>query len=50
MGGANTYLKLINKFSDDVLIIPLVGSVMEARFAERSAKLLIAKAKNLEVV
>ena len=43
MGSANTYLKLI-KFSDDVLIIPLVGSVMEARFAERAgAKLLICE-------
>lgn len=44
MGGANTYLKLISRFSDDVLIIPLVGSVMEAKFAERAgAKLIIAE-------
>ena len=44
MGGANTYLKLINKFNEDILIIPLVGSVMEARLAERAgAKLLICE-------
>lgn len=44
MGGANTYLKLLSRFGSDVLIIPLVGSVMEAKFAERAdAKLIIAK-------
>ncbi len=44
MGGANTYLKLINKFNENILIIPLVGSVMEARLAERAgAKLLICE-------
>ena len=44
MGGANTYLKLLSRFGADVLIIPLVGSVMEAKFAERAgAKLIIAE-------
>ena len=36
MGGANTYLKLISRFSKDVLIIPVVGSAMEAKLAERA--------------
>ena len=44
MGGANTYLKLISKFSQDVLIIPLVGSSIEAKLAERAgAKLIICE-------
>ena len=44
MGGANTYLKLISRFSDDVLIIPVVGSTMEAKLAERAgAKLIICE-------
>ena len=46
MGGANTYLKLISRFSDDVLIIPVVGSSMEAKLAEREgAKLIICEGK-----
>ena len=28
MGGANIYLKLISKYGEDVLIVPLVGSKM----------------------
>ncbi len=36
MGGANIYLKLIKKYGEDVTIIPLVGSVMEAKLAERA--------------
>ena len=44
MGGANTYLKLIPKFGEDITIIPLVGSVAEAKFAERvGAKMLICE-------
>jgi enoyl-[acyl-carrier protein] reductase II len=44
MGGANVYLKLISKYGDDVLIIPLVGNVMEAKLAERAgAKLIICE-------
>ena len=44
MGGANTYLKLIPKFGEDITIIPLVGSVTEAKFAERvGAKMLICE-------
>ena len=44
MGGINTYLKLISKFSKDVLIIPVVGSVMEAKLAERAgAKSIICE-------
>jgi enoyl-[acyl-carrier protein] reductase II len=44
MGGANTYLKLISKFSKDVLIIPVVGSSIEAMLAERAgAKLIICE-------
>jgi enoyl-[acyl-carrier protein] reductase II len=44
MGGANVYLQLIQKYGDDVLIIPLVGNVMEAKLAERSgAKLIICE-------
>ena len=44
MGGANTYLKLIPKFGEDITIIPLVGSVAEAKFAERAgAKMLICE-------
>ena len=40
----NTYLKLISKFSDDILIIPIVGSSMEAKLAERTgAKLIICE-------
>ena len=41
MGGAQTYLKLIPKFGEGVLIIPLVGSVIEAKFAERAGARLI---------
>lgn len=36
MGGANTYLPLLKLYGDEVVIIPLVGSVMEAKLAERS--------------
>jgi enoyl-[acyl-carrier protein] reductase II len=44
MGGANVYLKLIPKYGEDVLIIPLVGCVMEARLAERAgAKAIICE-------
>ena len=44
MGGASTYLKLLTKFSDDVLIIPVVGSSMEAKLSERAgAKLIICE-------
>ena len=44
MGGANTYLKLISRFSKDILIIPVVGSAMEAKLAERAgAKLVICE-------
>ena len=44
MGGANTYLKLISRFSKDVLIIPVVGSAMEAKLAERAgAKSIICE-------
>lgn len=41
MGGANTYLKLISKYGTDVLIIPLVGSVTEAKIAERAGAQII---------
>ena len=41
MGGANTYLKLISKYGSDVLIIPLVGSVIEAKIAERAGAQII---------
>jgi len=44
MGGASVYLKLIKKYGEDVLIIPLVGSVMEAKLAERAgAKAIICE-------
>lgn len=44
MGGANVYLQLIQKYGDDVLIIPLVGNVMEAKLAERAgAKAIICE-------
>jgi enoyl-[acyl-carrier protein] reductase II len=44
MGGANVYLRLIPKYGEDVLIIPLVGSVMEAKLAERAgAKAIICE-------
>jgi enoyl-[acyl-carrier protein] reductase II len=44
MGGANVYLKLIPKYGEDVLIVPLVGSVMEAKLAERAgAKVIICE-------
>lgn len=44
MGGSNVYLKLIPKYGEDVLIIPLVGSVMEAKLAERAgAKAIICE-------
>ena len=44
MGGSNVYLKLISKYGEDVLIIPLVGSVMEAKLAERAgAKAIICE-------
>ncbi len=36
MGGAAIYLKLISKYGEEVLIIPVVGSVMEAKLAERA--------------
>ena len=41
MGGANTYLKLISRFIKDVLIIPIVGSAIEAKLAERAGARLI---------
>ena len=44
MGGSNVYLKLIPQYGEDVLIIPLVGSVMEAKLAERAgAKAIICE-------
>lgn len=44
MGGSNVYLKLISKYGEDVLIIPLVGCVMEAKLAERAgAKAIICE-------
>ena len=44
MGGSNIYLKLIPKYGEGVLIIPLVGSVMEAKLAERAgAKAIICE-------
>jgi len=44
MGGANVYLQLIQKYGDDVIIIPLVGNVMEAKLAERAgAKAVICE-------
>jgi len=44
MGGPNIYLKLIAKYGEDVLIIPLVGSTMEAKLAERAgAKAIICE-------
>jgi enoyl-[acyl-carrier protein] reductase II len=44
MGGANIYLKLISKYGEDVLIVPLVGSKMEAKLAERAgAKAIICE-------
>ena len=44
MGGIHTYLKLISRFSKDVFITPLVGSVMEAKLAERAgAKSIICE-------
>ena len=44
MGGANVYLKLIPKYGDDVLIVPLIGSRMEAKLAERAgAKAIICE-------
>jgi enoyl-[acyl-carrier protein] reductase II len=44
MGGTHTYLKLISRFSKDVLIIPIVGSATEAKLAERAgAKLIICE-------
>jgi enoyl-[acyl-carrier protein] reductase II len=44
MGGANVYLQLIQKYGNDVLIIPLVGNVMEAKLAERAgAKAIICE-------
>ena len=44
MGGANVYLQLIQKYGDEVLIIPLVGNVMEAKLAERAgAKVIICE-------
>ena len=44
MGGIHTYLKLISRFSKDVLIIPVVGSAMEAKLAERAgAKSIICE-------
>lgn len=44
MGGSHTYLKLISRFSKDVLIIPIVGSAIEAKLAERAgAKSIICE-------
>jgi len=44
MGGANVYLQLIQKYGNDVIIIPLVGNVMEAKLAERAgAKAIICE-------
>ena len=44
MGGANTYLELISRFNENVLIIPVVGSSMEAKLAERAgAKLIVCE-------
>ena len=44
MGGANSYLPLIRRFGEKILIIPIVGSVAEARFAERAgAKAIIVE-------
>ncbi len=44
MGGANTYLKLLSKYGKKVLIIPLVGSVIEAKIAQRAgAKAVICE-------
>lgn len=44
MGGANIYLELLKMYGDEVLIIPLVGSVMEAKLAERAgAKAIICE-------
>lgn len=44
MGGSNIYLKLIPKYGEDVLIIPLVGCAMEAKLAERAgAKAIICE-------
>lgn len=44
MGGANVYLKLLSKYGENVLIIPLVGNVMAAKLAERAgAKAIICE-------
>jgi len=44
IGGTNAYLKLIPQYGEDVLIIPLVGNVMEAKLAERAgAKAIICE-------
>lgn len=44
MGGADFYLKLIPRLGEDITIIPLFGSVIEANFAARvGAKTLICE-------
>lgn len=44
LGGSQTFLKLFSRYDRDVLIIPLVGSVMEAKLAERAgAKAIICE-------
>ena len=41
---SNRYLKYLSKYEDDVLIIPIIGNVMEAKLAERmGAKAVICE-------
>jgi len=41
---SNRYLKYLTKYEDDVLIIPIIGNVMEAKLAERmGAKAVICE-------
>ena len=44
VSGSNSYLRFLSKYGDDVLIIPVIGNVMEAKLAERTgAKAVICE-------
>ena len=44
VSGSNRYLRLLTKYGDDMLIIPVIGNVMEAKLAERTgAKAVICE-------
>ena len=44
VSGSNSYLRFLSKYGDDILIIPVIGNVMEAKLAERTgAKAVICE-------